>query len=183
MSKVAIFLADGFETIEGLTVVDLCRRAGIDLVTVSISDSKRVMTSHKVPIETDILFSELDFDSMDMLVLPGGKLGTENLESCEPLMKKVDEFQAAGRNMAAICAAPRIFGEKGFLQGKKATCYPTNKEKLLGAEFTGSKLEIADNLITSRGMGTSTEFTLAIIERLEGKAVADDIAEAVTFER
>ena len=182
MSKVAIFLADGFETIEGLTVVDLCRRAGIDLVTVSISDTKRVITSHKVPIETDILFSELDFDSMDMLVLPGGKVGTENLEACEPLMQKVDEFQAAGRNMAAICAAPRIFGKKGFLKGKKATCYPGVEGNLIGAEYTGSKLEIADNLIVSRGMGTSNEFALAIIERLEGKEKADEIAGKVTFE-
>ena len=124
MSKAAIFLAEGFEMIEALTVVDLCRRAGIDLVTVAITEDKRVVSSHKVPIEADITIRELDFDAMDMLILPGGMPGTANLEASELLMAQLDAFDAAGRYLSAICAAPRIFGKKGFLKGRKATCFP-----------------------------------------------------------
>ena len=183
MSKAAIFLADGFETIEGLTVVDLCRRAGIDIVTVSVTESKHVLTSHKIPLETDMVISELDFDAMDMLILPGGMPGTPNLEACGLLMEQVDAFYNAGRFISAICAAPRIFGKKGFLKGRKATCFPGVEGFLEGADYTGGKVEICDHIITSRAMGTANEFALAIIERLEGKAKADEIAKQVTYER
>ncbi|MCR4690428.1 MAG: DJ-1/PfpI family protein [Lachnospiraceae bacterium] len=182
MSKAAIFLADGFETIEGLTVVDLCRRAGVDLVTVSVTDSKRVVTAHRIPLETDLTISELDFDSLDMIILPGGIPGTPNLEACDQLMQQLNAFYEAGRYISAICAAPRIFGKRGYLKGRKATCFPGVESFLEGADYTGSKLEVADHLITSRGMGTATEFALAIVERLEGADKAKEIASQVTFE-
>ena len=181
MSKAAIFLAEGFEMIEALTVVDLCRRAGIDLVTVAITEDKRVVSSHKVPIEADITIRELDFDAMDMLILPGGMPGTANLEASELLMAQLDAFDAAGRYLSAICAAPRIFGKKGFLKGRKATCFPGVEGFLEGADATGSRVEVADHFITSRGMGTAMDFGLAIIERLEGAAKAEEIAHQVTW--
>ena len=182
MSKAAIFFADGFETIEGLTVVDLCRRAGIDIVTVSVTDTKNVVTSHQIPLQTDITIDELDFDSMDMLILPGGMPGTPNLEACEFLMEKLDDFYEAGKNISAICAAPRIFGKRDYLRGRKATCFPGVEKYLEGAHATGSKLEISDHIITSRGMGTAMDFGLAIVERLEGGEKAKQIAEQVTYE-
>ena len=181
MSKAAIFLAEGFEMIEALTVVDLCRRAGIDLVTVAITEDKRVVSSHKVPIEADITIRELDFDAMDMLILPGGMPGTANLEASGLLMAQLDAFDAAGRYLSAICAAPRIFGKKGFLKGRKATCFPGVEGFLEGADVTGSRVEVADHFITSRGMGTAMDFGLAIIERLEGAAKAEEIAHQVTW--
>ena len=181
MSKAAIFLAEGFEMIEALTVVDLCRRAGIDLVTVAITEDKRVVSSHKVPIEADITIRELDFDAMDMLILPGGMPGTANLEASGLLMAQLDAFDAAGRYLSAICAAPRIFGKKGFLKGRKATCFPGVEGFLEGADATGSRVEVADHFITSRGMGTAMDFGLAIIERLEGAAKAEEIAHQVTW--
>ncbi len=182
MSKAAIFFADGFETIEGLTVVDLCRRAGIDIVTVSVTDTKNVVTSHQIPLQTDITIDELDFDSMDMLILPGGMPGTSNLEACELLMEKLDDFYEAGKNISAICAAPRIFGKRDYLRGRKATCFPGVEKFLEGAHATGSKLEISDHIITSRGMGTAMDFGLAIVERLEGDEKAKQIAQQVTYE-
>ena len=182
MSKAAIFFADGFETIEGLTVVDLCRRAGIDLCTVSVTADKRVITSHKVPLETDLTIDELDFDSCDMLILPGGMPGTPNLEACDLLMDQLDAFYAAGKYLSAICAAPRIFGKKGFLQGRKATCYPGVESFLTGADYTGGKVETDGIFITGRGMGTANEFALAIITRLAGAEKAAEVARSVTFE-
>ena len=182
MSKAAIFFADGFETIEGLTVVDLCRRAGIDIKTVSVTDTKKVVTSQQIPLECDITIDELDFESCDMLILPGGMPGTPNLEACELLMEKLDDFYESGKNIAAICAAPRIFGKRDYLRGRKATCFPGVESFLTGAHATGSKLEISDHIITSRGMGTAMDFGLAIIERLEGGDKARQIADQVTYE-
>ena len=183
MSRAAIFFAEGFEMIEALTVVDLCRRAGIGIITVSVTEDKRAVSSHKVPIEADITIDELDFDGQDMLILPGGMPGTSNLEGCGLLMKKLDEFHSAGRYLSAICAAPRIFGKKGFLNGRRATCFPGVEGFLTGAEATGGKVEVADHLITGRGMGTAMDFGLAIVERLEGKEKAEEIAAQVTYER
>jgi 4-methyl-5(b-hydroxyethyl)-thiazole monophosphate biosynthesis len=117
-----------------------------------------------------------------MLILPGGMPGTPNLEACPLLMEQLDVFAAAGKYLSAICAAPRIFGKKGFLTGRKATCYPGVESFLAGADYTGGKVETDGIFITGRGMGTANEFALAIIERLEGKEKADEVARSVTFE-
>ena len=183
MSKAAIFFADGFETIEGLTVVDLCRRAGIDIKTVSVTDTKKVVTSQQIPLECDITIDELDFESCDMLILPGGMPGTPNLEACELLMEKLDDFYEAGKNIAAICAAPRIFGKRDYLRGRKATCFPGVESFLTGAHATGSKLEISDHIITSRGMGTAMDFGLKMIEILVSPEKAQEIANQVLYPR
>ena len=181
MSRAAVFLAEGFETVEALAVVDICRRAGIDTVTISVSDDRRVSTSHGILVEADELIADTDLDSFDMLILPGGMPGTENLEKCTPLMDKLDEFNAAERYISAICAAPRILGKKGFLKGRRATCFPGVEGFLEGAVHTGSKVEADGHFITGRGMGTAIEFALAIVERLEGKEKAQQVAEKITF--
>ena len=182
MSKAAIFLAEGFETIEALMVVDLCRRASIDITTVSITEDLPVKSSQGITVVADSRLSDIDFAGLDMIILPGGMPGTTNLEACAPLMEQLDAFHAAGRNISAICAAPGIFGRRGYLSGKKATCFPGVEPHLAGADATGGKVEAADHIITGRAMGTAMEFGLAIIERLEGKAKADAIAAQVTFE-
>ena len=111
MSKIAIFLADGFEEIEGLTVVDICRRCGLTIDMVSINEDRQVMGSHKIPVTVDMTLSQVNFDEYDCLVLPGGGQGTKNLEACEVLMQQVDAFYKTGKYIAAICAAPSIFGK------------------------------------------------------------------------
>lgn len=162
MSKIAIFLANGFEEIEGLTVVDICRRCGLTIDMVSITEEKQVMGSHKIPVTADMTLSQVNFEEYDCLVLPGGGQGTKNLEACEPLMQQIDAFYASGKYIAAICAAPSIFGHRGILKGKRACAYPCFEDHLEGAAVTAGPVEVNGNVITSRGMGTSIPFGLAI---------------------
>ena len=181
MGKVFIFMADGHEEIEALTVVDLLRRAGIEIETVSITGQKNVTSSHKVTTVADKLFDEIDFSEADMLILPGGMPGTKNLEAYEPLMKEIDAFAAAGKNIAAICAAPTVFGKRGILKGKKACCYPGMENDLLEATVEYNSVSVDGNIITARGMGAAIDFSLAIIEKLLDKATADKLAKAVVY--
>ena len=181
MSKVLLFLADGHEEVEAYTVVDLVRRAGIDLTTVSITGKKEVTGSHSITTVADKLLEEADFDNADMIVLPGGMPGTKNLEACNPLMKKVDEFFIEGKYLAAICAAPSIYGHKGYLEGKKATCYPGMEGELTGAKFTKAEVAKEGKFITSRGVGTAIPFALAIVEELKDKDTAKKLASAIVY--
>ena len=183
MSHIAVFLAEGFEEIEGLTVVDLCRRAGIRTDMVSITAEKTVLGSHNIPVTSDITLDEVDFDALDMVVLPGGTKGTQSLEACQTLMAQVDKFHLAGRYLSAICAAPSIFGHKGYLKGKEACSYPTFETHLDGAIVKQEPAVTCDHFITGRGMGCSIDFALAIISRLEGKEMADKIAAQVVYFR
>lgn len=183
MSKVYIFLADGFEDIEGLTVVDLMRRAGIDIETVSIKDTKEILTSHGIFMLADSIFSEKDFSDADMLVLPGGGLGTENLKKHIPLAELLKSFYNKGGKLAAICAAPSVFAGLGFLKGRKATSYPSFLDKLDGA-ITCEESVVADgNITTSRGLGTAIDFALCLVAQLKGKEKADEIAESIIYFR
>lgn len=183
MKKAAVFFAEGYEEIEALTVVDICRRCGIDVDMVSVTEEKTVKGSHRIPVETDITFSQADFSSYDVLVLPGGMPGTKNLEAHEGLMGQVDAFYAAGKYVAAICAAPSILGHRGILKGRRACCYPGFESHLEGAEVTSGPVEIADHVITSRGMGTAIDFSLAIAGVLCGNEKAGEMAEAIVYQR
>ena len=118
MKQIAIFFAEGFEEIEGLTVVDILRRAGLTIDMVSITGSVKVTGSHGIEITADKTISATDFTKLDMIVLPGGMPGTKNLENCEALMKQVDAFAKEEKYLAAICAAPSIYGHRGLLSGK-----------------------------------------------------------------
>lgn len=183
MSKVYIFLADGFEDIEGLTVVDLMRRAEIDVETVSIKETKEVTTSHGVILQTDLIFTDTDFSDADMLVLPGGMPGTKYLGAYEPLTKLLTEFYEKGGRVAAICAAPSVFADLGFLKGRKATSYPSFMDKLNGAVTTEEAVAVDGNVTTSRGLGTAIDFSLSLITQLSGKEKAEEIAESIVYLR
>ena len=179
MSKKAyIFLADGFEDIEGLTVVDLLRRAGIDIKTVSIKETTRIQTSHGITMLTDAIFAETDFADADMLVLPGGMPGTKYLAGYKPLNNK-------GKKIAAICAAPSVFSGLGFLKGRKATSYPSFMEVLSkdGAVTSEDSVVVDGNITTSRGLGTAVDFALSLISQLENEEKAKEIAESVVYTR
>ena len=179
---ICLFLAEGFEEIEALTVVDLCRRAGLDITTVSITEETLVMGSHKIPVVADTVMSNVDWDSADVLVLPGGKLGTQNLASCDVLTSKLDAHVAAGKLACAICAAPAlVLGARGLVDGKRACCYPGLENHLKGAEVTANNVTVDGNIVTSRGLGTSIDFALAIIEKLDSKEKADEIARSVVY--
>lgn len=183
MSKVGVFFGTGFEEIEALTVVDLLRRVKIEVDMVSVTGEKVVMGSHNIGVNMDMLLAEEDFDALDAIVLPGGLKGTEMLENTEPLMKQVERFFENGKLVCAICAAPTILGHKGILNGKKACCYPGMEEELLEAKVSMDSVSVDGNVITSRGMGTSFDFALAIIEKLLSKEEAVAIAKKVVYLR
>jgi len=183
MAKIAIFLANGYEEIEGLTVVDICRRCGLEIDMVSISGEQNVNGSHGIVSKCDKVLNELDFDAYDMLVLPGGKVGVENLEACTLLMEQVDRFYKDGKYVAAICAAPSILGHRGILKGRNACSYPSFESHLEGAEVTPGPVEVSDHVITSRGMGTSIDFALAIVAEFLGREKADQMAETIVYKK
>ena len=184
MSKVVVLLAEGFEEIEALTPVDLLRRAGIEVVTASITADRLVMGSHMIPVMADTVIDSLDGPA-DVLFLPGGLKGTNNLKESADVAVVINEYLNAGKYLTAICAAPTVYGQMGLLKGKKATCYPGNEDKLIGAEWTGEDVNVAvdGQFITSRGMGTSIDFALKLIEILISKEKADELAEKVVYKR
>ena len=176
MSKVYVFMADGTEEVEALTVIDLLRRAKVDVVTVSIMEKKQVMTSHKIGVEADELYGESDYMDGDMIVLPGGMPGTTHLKNHEALRKVLFAYKDAGKYLAAICAAPSVYGWNGMLEGKKATCYPGYEEELKGAVPTGEGVVTDGQFITSKGLGTAIDFSLAIISYLkDGKMIEESL--------
>ncbi len=183
LNKVALFLADGCETIEALTVADILYRAGIPCTRVSITDTPVVVSSHKVTMIADTTVSHLNFDDYDMLVLPGGIPGTPNLKACEPLMAQVKRFYSEGRMIAAICAAPSIFAELGLLKGVRAACNPSFEDVLIrnGADLVRENAVVSGNIITSRAMGTAIPFALAIVEHYKGKEAAEALGKNILY--
>ncbi len=183
MAKIGVFFAEGYEEIEALAVVDLCRRAGIEVLMVATDGVSSVAGSHGIRVSMDIALADVDFDSLDMLVLPGGKLGTERLEGCEALCAQLDRFYEDGKWIAAICAAPSIFGHRMYLKGRRATSYPAFEGHLEGAEVTESPAVCDGNVITGRGMGTAIDFGLLIVEKLVSRQAADELAKSIVYER
>lgn len=192
MSKLAVFFAEGYEEIEALTVVDICRRCGLEVDMVAVPgvasesdaaahEERWVKSSHNVTVQMDKTIGQVNFDEYDMLVLPGGKLGTENLEAHEELMAQVDAFYQGGRYVAAICAAPSILGHRGILKGRKACCYPGFESQLEGADVTNGPVEISDKVVTARGMGASVDFALAIAGIFCGQDKADEMAKTICY--
>ena len=181
MKKVSVFLADGFEEIEALTVVDLLRRAKIYVDTVSISDDYMVHGSHGIAVQTEDLFEEIDFDDFDMIVLPGGMPGTENLKGHSGVRKVVEDFAENGKYVAAICAAPTILSELGLLKGKRATCYPSVEEEIQGALLTEAPVMADGNIITGQAAGAASDFALKLVEVLAGSKKAQEVAEAIVY--
>ena len=181
MNKIAIFFAKGYEEIEALAVVDICRRCGLTIDMVSVTEEMQVEGAHGIVVGMDKTFSRVEFEEYDMIVLPGGGEGTRNLEAHEALMAKVDAFYEAGRYIGAICAAPSIFGHRGILNGKRACCYPGFESHLEGAEVTAGPVEVDGNVITSRGMGTALDFGLAIAALFCGQEKAEEMAKVIVY--
>ncbi len=182
MAKVCVFTADGFEEIEGLTVVDLLRRAGAEVLMVSISDNLAVKGSHGIEIKADVFFDDVDYDTVDLLVLPGGMPGTRYLGEHRKLCRLLQEFAGQGRKVAAICAAPSVLGKLGILEGKQAVCYPGFEEQLTGAEVGKQEVAKQDNVTTSRGLGTAIPFALELITQLYGEEKALEIRKSIIFQ-
>lgn len=181
MKKVCVLLAEGFEEVEALTAVDLLRRAQIYVDTVSIEEGYGVSGAHGILIQTEDLFSEVDFSMFDMVVLPGGMPGTRNLEMHSGVRRVLSDYYNNNKLIAAICAAPTILGNMGLLKGRKATCYPGMEKELKGAVVSKENVCVDGNIITSRGVGTAIDFALKLIAILANEEKAGEIADAIVY--
>lgn len=173
---IAVFFADGFEEGEGIVPVDMLRRAGLEVKTISITNTNRVVGSHNIPVETDLTWDNFNAEDYDTLILPGGLRGTQNLTNFTALGETIRNHFTAGKLCCAICAAPSILGKLGLLNGKKYTCYPGFEDASFGGEYQDNYITHDGNIITARAMGASVEFAREIIKTLkpEGLATADE---------
>ena len=179
---VYFFIAEGFEEIEALCPLDLLRRAGVEVKTVGIGGNK-ITGAHGITVETDIADTEFSYDSPEMIFLPGGMPGTLNLAASDVVRYAIEKANADGAYIFAICAAPMILGERGFLDGKEAICYPGFEEKLIGAKVSDKTVVLDGKIATAKGMGVALEFGLLAVSVLCGEKVAADLRVAVIADR
>lgn len=181
MKKIGIFMAAGCEEIEGLTVVDIVRRAKMEIEMISLTDGKEVTGSHGVTFFADVTAKEADYASYDGIVLPGGMPGTLNLGADETVNRIIRQFAAENKLVAAICAAPGVLGAAGLLKGKNAACHPGHEKKLEGARVQFEPVVRDGNLITSRGMGTAIPFALEIVRYLADEETVEGVKKGLVY--
>ena len=174
MAKAALFLITGFEETEALTTVDILRRGGVDVTTVSLIKKDMVTGKHNVSVRADTLFEAVSGEMFDILVIPGGTIDYTKHEGLLSLVRRFDEEK---KKLAAICAAPAVLGKVGALRGRKAVCYPGVESWLEGASIGESIVETDGHITTARGPATSMFFALRILEILQGKEIAQKVAE------
>ena len=177
---VYVMLADGFEEIEAISPIDILRRAGIDVTTVSITDSVVVTGAHNIKVTADTTISQIVPDDMQMLILPGG-MGHELLDASNEVHALINHALANDKYIAAICAAPSILGKKMILEGKKATCFPGFEKYLFGAEITGEKVAVDGKIITGKGPGAAAEFGFELVKVLKDSTSADELAKTMQY--
>lgn len=181
MKKTALLLAEGFEEVEALTVVDLLRRADVVCDMVALGEEAEVRGSHGIRVLADRLFAGTDFAAYDGLILPGGLAGTRRLAADERVAEQLRRFHAEGRITAAICAAPTVLAAAGLLQGKRAVCYPGMEPELTGAEAGAESVVTDGTVITSRGVGTAIPFALELVRLFAGAKTAEKLARGIVY--
>ena len=179
--KAAMFLVNGFEEVEAVTPADILRRGGVDLTLVSLMDELSVTGAHDIVIKADKLFLDILSDSFDMLILPGGP-GTKRYKGHTPFLQYLSAHYNEGKKIAAICAAPSIFGMMGFLEGKRAVCYSGYEPELKGAQTSENAVETDGNIITSRSAATAMLFGFALLDSLAGNAVTDQVKAVLLYQ-
>ena len=180
-AKVYQFMADGFEDIEALIPVDVLRRGGVDIKTVSIMGRLEVESAHGVTVTADILFEDADLSDADLLMLPGGMPGASNLDEHEGVKDALVKQTEAGKKVAAICAAPFVLGKLGLLKGKRATCYPGFEQFLEGAEYTGALWTIDGNIITGEGPAAAFPYAYSILSILTTEETSTEVATGMRY--
>lgn len=182
MKKVYAFLASGLEEVECLAVVDVLKRAGVEVSLISISDTREVVGSHQIHITTDACFSQINPLEADCLFLPGGMPGTKHLGEhaglCEALLLAAQE----GKHLAAICAAPSVLGQLGLLKGKTATCYPGFESQLEGATYSRQGVVTDGAISTARGLGYALDLGLELARILVGEKTAAEVKAAIQYD-
>ena len=173
MSKAVVFFAEGTEECEALLVVDLLRRAKVDVTVASASGSREILSSHKIRITADALAEEVDYSDVDLVVLPGGIPGTPNLAANKTVTDTCTAFAKSGKKVAAICAAPSVLASLGLLEGKNATAHAGFQDKLAGAHVLDAEVVVDGNITTSYGLGGAIPFALELVRQLAGQAEAE----------
>lgn len=175
------FLAPGYEEIEALTIVDVLRRAGVMVSTVSVTGDKIAMGSHNIPVIADQVFEECDFSDADLLFLPGGLPGATNLDAHQGLCELLASHASKGGLIAAVCAAPLVLGHLGLTEGKTCTCYPGFETELGKANYTGTMVEVDGNLITGRGPAACLELAYTILNVLGKEEQSKQLREGMMY--
>ena len=181
MAKVYEFLAEGFEELEALTPVDVLRRADISVQTVSVTGKKIVCSSHSVQVVADLLFEEQVFEDADLLLLPGGMPGANNLKDHEGLRQLLPRHAERGKHIGAICAAPMVLGTLGLLQGRRATCAPGFEQYLTGAEYTGELVTEDGLFITGKGAAASLPYSFRLLTLFRTEAEIHGIQQRMQY--
>lgn len=175
MKSAAVFFIDGFEETEGLTTVDILRRGGVEVTTVSLTGKPEVLGKHNIPVRMEALFDDAKDRPFDMLVIPGGT--TEHTKH-EGLLELVRKYDAEGKSVAAICAAPAVLAKAGVLKGRRAVCYPGMEDWLEGAVKGEHIVETDGHITTAKGPAVTPFFALKLLEILQGRAKMEEVAEA-----
>ena len=175
---VYLFLANGFEEVEALTPLDLLRRAGVEVTTVGIGGDM-IRGSHGITVQADIPDALYTDAKPEMVILPGGMPGTRHLDESRTVETALRTAQGNDAYIAAICAAPMVLGKRGYLAGKRATCFPGFEEYLIGATLADERVVRDGKIITAAGMGVALEFGLSLVAALKGQSVSDELRRAI----
>lgn len=178
-----VMFADGFEEIEALTVVDVLRRAGMQVITMSIYETPEAIGAHGVTVVADEAFNPEMLEDAEWLICPGGMPGASNLAANETLCELLQEQDAKGEKIAAICASPSvILGPLGLLEDRDAVCYPGMEEGMTGAIVLDQPVAVDGNIVTGNGPAAAAKFALTIASISMGVDVAHDVAAGMLLE-
>jgi 4-methyl-5(b-hydroxyethyl)-thiazole monophosphate biosynthesis len=175
---IALLLADGFEEIEALTPLDCLRRVGVDIETVGIT-GKYATGGHGITVAADKELSLIKVGDYDAVILPGGLIGTENIDKSPTTNALLDSILKKGGRIAAICAAPTVLGKRGLLRGKKAVCYPGMEDMLDGATVVSEGVVTDGMITTARGMGVALPFALELVRLFAGEESMTKLSESI----
>jgi len=179
MKPIYLHLAEGFEEIEAIMIIDVLRRAGLNLITVSVTQNIVVTGSHKISVKADIFFKEADYELAQMILLPGGMPGAKNLSEHEGLNKQIIKYFNEGKYLGAICAAPMVFGKLGILKGKNVVCFPGFETYLQGANIKQVPVIKDGMIVTGRGPGVALQFALEIVRLLGDEVTVSKLKESM----
>lgn len=172
---VYVHLAEGFEEVEAVTLVDILRRGNVDAKFVSTTGKIVVKGTHGIDIHADLLFEEGNYEECEMIVLPGGLPGTTNLQEHKGLIDKILEFNSYGKYIAAICAAPMVLGSLGIVKDKEATIYPGMEKELALGKPVDMQAVVSGNIVTGQAPGAAMEFSLKLLELLKGSEISGKV--------
>lgn len=183
MKKVYLFLANGFEEVEAITPIDMLRRAGAEVVTVSINDTKEVTGAHNITVFADTVIADIDAADADMIVLPGGSPGFVHLAECKKVIDIIEFCDKNDRFIAAICGAPAaVLGANGYLKDKRATCYPAMLDELNCKRIHEGAVCVDGKYITSKSAGTAMSFAIVLVEQLMGNVAANNLKKSIVLD-